>query len=57
MPEHWFFLSYARADGDYLTKFFTDVAHQVRSKEESLSVLEPSDIGFMDRVSTEPGDD
>jgi len=57
MPEHWFFLSYARADGDYLTKFFTDVAHQVRSKEESLSVFEPSDIGFMDRVSTEPGDD
>lgn len=57
MPEHWFFLSYARADGSYVTKFLHDVAQQVRSKEEALSRFDPGDIGFMDRASTEPGDD
>lgn len=57
MPEHWFFLSYARADGPYVTKFLQDVAQQVRSKEEALSKVDPAEIGFMDRASTEPGDD
>lgn len=57
VPDHWFFLSYARADGgEYLHALFAKLVQQVRSKAGLPSTLTASNIGFMDRLNIEPGD-
>lgn len=57
VPDHWFFLSYARSNGGpYLNDFFDKLVYEIRDKAGLSNTIPDSNIGFMDRLNIEPGD-
>jgi FxsC-like protein len=55
-PDYWFFLSYARADGNaYLEQFYADLAREV-STRAGLGHRPPEQVGFRDTATINAGD-
>src|SRR5215213_1686004 len=59
MGNYYFFLSYSRRDaagGEYLKKFYEDLALGVGAKLGLPSSTKKTEIGFFDETGNEPGD-
>jgi FxsC-like protein len=57
LPDPWFFLSYSTTDDSpYLTKFYEDLALEVRRLAALRGDMRPKDIGFIDVSSIQTGE-